>query len=242
MKTLNDFAALLQLNVAVGEAKLQKNVQFRLAAIGAGRTCTRCGGCGRYSFNGTHSICYKCNGVGKVVQRLTDKVYAEAEAQVASGELAKYLEYKQATKDVQRYQDELSYVVCGGDSVSLRFEYVDNRPTGELFDATRDLRAVDFSAARLAYAGVLKVTSRNATLEERKASWTAFLPLWHAFQQARQVLAAFALAHPAYNCYYTHCDAKNRAIADANPFALVDAMEQWEKDGRPVSVPYAKTL
>lgn len=27
-------------------------------------TCSRCGGSGRYSFNGRHSICYKCAGPG----------------------------------------------------------------------------------------------------------------------------------------------------------------------------------
>lgn len=44
------------------------------------RTCSRCKGSGRYSFNGRHSICYKCNGRKVVLTAEGLRQYNEFEA------------------------------------------------------------------------------------------------------------------------------------------------------------------
>jgi hypothetical protein len=61
--------------------------------------CGRCGGCGRYSFNGTHSTCYGCNGTGQTQPRTELQrtlVLEVARACVADGRLDAYLELLKA--------------------------------------------------------------------------------------------------------------------------------------------------
>lgn len=43
----------------------EKNALTRAAKMKLLPVCGRCGGCGRYSFNGSHSVCYGCNGEGQ---------------------------------------------------------------------------------------------------------------------------------------------------------------------------------
>lgn len=57
--------------------------------------CGRCGGSGQYSFNGSHSNCYGCNGRGAPTQTERDYpgILENAKAAVADGRLDKYLTY-----------------------------------------------------------------------------------------------------------------------------------------------------
>lgn len=42
----------------------EKNATTRIMNMKLGPTCGRCGGSGQYSFNGSHSRCYGCDGYG----------------------------------------------------------------------------------------------------------------------------------------------------------------------------------
>ncbi len=78
----------------------EKNALVRAAKLGIGRVCNRCGGTGRYSFNGSHSICYGCNGARFVSPKAADmpRMIEEAEAAVANGKFAIYMRFLEAQK------------------------------------------------------------------------------------------------------------------------------------------------
>lgn len=100
-KTLADLATVLQTT--------EKNVQVRARAMRIGDMCHRCGGSGRYSFNGCHSVCYRCNGacVEPVTSKNIDRVYANAVSAVENGALTEYLNYLAATKIAKNAQQIL---------------------------------------------------------------------------------------------------------------------------------------
>lgn len=53
--------------IAVTLRTTEKNAPTRIMNMKLGPTCGRCGGSGQYSFNGSHSRCYGCNGYGHVM-------------------------------------------------------------------------------------------------------------------------------------------------------------------------------
>lgn len=73
----------------------EKRLRARVAALGLGETCGRCGGCGRHSFNMLDGDrCYGCAGWGTVFPppaRL-NALLARAREAVATGRLDAYLE------------------------------------------------------------------------------------------------------------------------------------------------------
>lgn len=86
------FAKLPQVDLR-DAAKAEKRVQLRLIKMGLGASCPRCGGSGHYSFNlARGTVCFQCNGLGSVSQKLTPALYAQAEQAVREGKLATYLE------------------------------------------------------------------------------------------------------------------------------------------------------
>lgn len=86
------FAKLLQVDIR-DAAKAEKRVQLRLIKMGLGVSCPRCGGGGHYSFNLVRgTVCFQCNGLGSVSQKLTPALYAQAEQAVREGKLEAYLE------------------------------------------------------------------------------------------------------------------------------------------------------
>lgn len=68
-----------------------KRLRARLVGLGIRETCSRCSGGGRYSFNGSHSICYKCGGPGYVAQPFNARTLKAATEARDSGTLAAYL-------------------------------------------------------------------------------------------------------------------------------------------------------
>jgi DnaJ-class molecular chaperone len=62
--------------------------------------CSRCGGSGHYSFNGQHSICYRCNGdkVDPVSDKNISSVIAAAKRANAEGKVDDYIEALKAKK------------------------------------------------------------------------------------------------------------------------------------------------
>lgn len=76
----------------------EANVEKRIYAMKLGSKCHRCGGFGHYSFNGSHSICYRCNGKGQEIITSKDHpaILEAAKTAVENGDLDKYLAYRQA--------------------------------------------------------------------------------------------------------------------------------------------------
>lgn len=87
-----------------------KNAPVRAAAMRLFPPCGRCGGSGRYSFNGSHSICYGCSGNGqrppgrKSEEHLTLTRALEA---VQDGTLDLYLRRLQASRDSKNARDKV---------------------------------------------------------------------------------------------------------------------------------------
>jgi hypothetical protein len=78
-------------------------LQSRMVGVGLFSFCSRCGGCGRYSFNQIDGDrCYGCGGSGKIARRITSAVLAEAKEIAASGKLASYLQELGARQQAER--------------------------------------------------------------------------------------------------------------------------------------------
>jgi hypothetical protein len=95
MTTLAEIANVLKTTEANA---LNRVVKMKLAV----RYCGRCGGSGSYSFNGSHSRCYDCNGAGypKPVASDFPAILDNARAAAADGRLDTYLRYVEASKIV----------------------------------------------------------------------------------------------------------------------------------------------
>lgn len=80
-----------------------KTARARLMGIGVVDVCSRCGGCGRYSFNGTHSICYGCSGRGEFAASLSKRsTLARAVEAVEAGKLARYFVARDARRAAKK--------------------------------------------------------------------------------------------------------------------------------------------
>lgn len=83
--TIEDFATALKCKA--------KFVHTRLVALGHYNECSRCGGCGRYSFNMLDGdMCYGCYGSGKQAVKLTPELLRTVEQEVSEGKLQPYLD------------------------------------------------------------------------------------------------------------------------------------------------------
>lgn len=85
----------------------EDRVWVRAAGLRLLPTCGRCGGCGRYSFNGSHSICYGCNGKGQRTPRPDEfpAILADAEACRTDGRFDRYMQFLQASRVIKRATD-----------------------------------------------------------------------------------------------------------------------------------------
>ncbi|MHD0644856.1 hypothetical protein ACYPKM_04465 [Pseudomonas aeruginosa] len=91
-KTQDDFIRLLRSDRLPAE-KQEMSIQSRIIALGHGTYCGRCGGGGNYSFNMVNgTTCFGCSGSGYTKAKLTDKLYAALEVEIAAGKLDAYLE------------------------------------------------------------------------------------------------------------------------------------------------------
>lgn len=88
----------------------EKNVYVRAAAMRLFPFCLRCGGCGRYSFNGQHSVCYGCNGNGQRIPNSNADMQAtldRAREAVADGSLDVYLRRLAAIRNTKSARDKV---------------------------------------------------------------------------------------------------------------------------------------
>lgn len=89
---LDQFACTLKVRVDLPERKRRGAVALRLYHLGHGIVCTRCGGTGHFSFNlmdGTR--CFKCGGAKYTMPKLSPRLLAVVQADVAEGKLEPYL-------------------------------------------------------------------------------------------------------------------------------------------------------
>jgi hypothetical protein len=85
----------------------EDRVWVRAAGLRLLPVCGRCGGCGRHSFNGSHSICYGCGGKGQRAARHDElpAILADAEACRTDGRLERYMQFLQASRVIKRATD-----------------------------------------------------------------------------------------------------------------------------------------
>lgn len=86
------------------------NAVRRATAMKLFPECDRCRGCGRYSFNGSHSICYGCTGSGqrppKSEREWMDVIGSACDA-AADGRLDQYLAFLAALKITKNATDQM---------------------------------------------------------------------------------------------------------------------------------------
>lgn len=95
MATLAEIAVVLETT--------EKNVIRRLRYMRMLPVCNRCGGSGRYSFNGEHSRCYGCEGSGVRAPKASelDAILIDAKASKSDGRFEDYKRYLAATAIVK---------------------------------------------------------------------------------------------------------------------------------------------
>lgn len=85
-----------------------KNLDARIMAMKLGPICSRCGGCGRYSFNQIDGDrCFGCNGHGVMKPRQSDLpgVLEAAKAAAADGRLDRYVDGLRAAQVAKHGRD-----------------------------------------------------------------------------------------------------------------------------------------
>lgn len=99
----------LTAQIATALRTTEGRLYARLVGLKIAPVCGRCGGCGRYSFNGSHSRCYGCNGSGHKAPtaRQLPGILAEAEACAADGRLDAYLEFLAANRRIRNAVDKV---------------------------------------------------------------------------------------------------------------------------------------
>lgn len=141
-------------------------VQARLVGIGLSCTCGRCGGTGSFSYCQQYgTTCFGCGGSGKVAQKLTAKLLAEASKRVAAGALDDYFARCKAKKDALALVSKHDI-----EPLALRMKYTDNTP--ETRDSWTGM-ALDYINLRGRLVGDLKDAGsklRAAKTDEARAS------------------------------------------------------------------------
>lgn len=106
--TTNDFIELLKTNA---HKDPEAALLARLAKMGFGSVCGRCGGSGRYSFNLLHgTTCYGCSGLGSVKPKLTRELFERISEAVAAGALDLYLERMARKQQVEKAEKILDKI------------------------------------------------------------------------------------------------------------------------------------
>lgn len=107
-KTITDFYHLMGIpgDANLPEDQKMRSLQTRIAAFDEGKTCSRCGGSGHYSFNlikGT--VCFKCNGTGKELipkSGFNNALFDRLSEKVKAGRLKEYLEQQQILQKARK--------------------------------------------------------------------------------------------------------------------------------------------
>lgn len=101
MTTLAEIATVLETT--------EKNVLVRAAKLRILPVCGRCIGSGQYSFNGSHSICYGCNGSGARVPKASElpEVLAAAIETKRNGKFAEYMLFLESIRATKNATDQV---------------------------------------------------------------------------------------------------------------------------------------
>lgn len=187
--TYNDMAAALGIVKGDDRAKMRL-ARSRLVALGYVQECSRCGGCGHYSYNQiTGTVCFGCDGSGRELPRITPAILAEAVSRQAAGELDAYFAENKARGDAKRalgpivatFDEEWSH---GAVHTTYEAHYKTRIIGEDLHRAARlvnDLHSamhvVVFVSTRGGFdavAGVAKAQEILAMLREVNAAWASY--------------------------------------------------------------------
>lgn len=144
---MTTFAAELATILNTTEA----NVWKRANGLRILPACNRCGGTGQYSFNGTHSTCYGCNGARSRMPTAGEQldVLEDAQAAMVDGRNATYMQYLAATATAKRAAQTLmnAWKACEFSKHyrwQMAAEYV--RTGNEEFRSDRDIADINKKA------------------------------------------------------------------------------------------------
>ncbi len=173
--TLDQIADALQLSTISDTARRQGYALLRLKALGLADYCSRCGGGGQYSFNGTHSRCYKCNGTGHQLPKLTPALLAEVTTKMAAGALDSYFE-SQRQRSIANRSREIVLQAWTDTGIGKMYDWRS--------DAPRDLaiKAINFKMSDAEHevylaAGAYNFLPKATTDAERDAAASALAAL-----------------------------------------------------------------
>jgi hypothetical protein len=155
--------------------------RYRWAALGFVKTCSRCGGGGKFSYNQIHGDkCYGCSGSGKQLVTPTEKRIEEARRLVEAGKLAPYLAMIEAERARARHEkalraelDQHLGAIEAAYDAAYRAEYHAHEMPSETCQMLRSwiTRAYDLrTAARAEHPDVAQI---RAAAQQLRAEWDA---------------------------------------------------------------------
>ena len=148
----------------------EKNVYNRIVGMKLAPVCTRCGGSGQYSFNGSHSRCYGCNGAGvtRPGAKELPSVLENAIAAANDGRLTAYIEYLNARAVAKTGQKSVMTAWSATD-VAKANSNIGHMMRNEQLENLADLRA----ANRKMYEAHERVAQASYKLDPRKPTYQA---------------------------------------------------------------------
>ncbi len=162
MNILAEIANVLKTN--------EKNVYNRIVGMKLAPVCTRCGGSGQYSFNGSHSRCYGCNGAGHT--RPADKdlpgILESATTAANDGRLAAYIEYLNA-RTIAKTGAKKVFSTWAETEVATVNQYIGHMVRDEQLENLADLRAANHRM----YSANDRVSKASYKLDPRKPTYQA---------------------------------------------------------------------
>lgn len=110
------------------DAKKQENIlQVRVAGIGLGQYCGRCGGSGHYSFNPMDGTkCFGCSGTGKkplIKKDMSEDLYNQAVNEVKHGKLDAYFEELSLKNKAKEMNKRLDGIMKTWKDVGLKYDW-----------------------------------------------------------------------------------------------------------------------
>jgi hypothetical protein len=106
MRPLNAKQIALYTALGLGEVLTQPHIHRRalgrLKALGLAHPCDRCGGCGMYGpLSVYEGRCFKCNGGGQFIPKITDELIVKAALAFANGGLEEYFEANRIAREAR---------------------------------------------------------------------------------------------------------------------------------------------
>lgn len=153
----------------------------RLAFLGYGEDCARCGGSGQFSFRADiGTACLGCGGRGRVFNGLTTAQWSECEARVTRGALTPYLDRARLAKTFGAEADKVLALFSGSRTFRcLGYACPEKAAVGALYAESVRLRRdimntprADVSAALARLAAIVaEAHATDATFRARNPNW-----------------------------------------------------------------------